>query len=189
MPGQKRDELLTEKERLRLVNRRDTDDKKIRAANDIRAKKKLSAWLKNIPDVLLILEKLPDDQIRDVLADNDIFKLFKLTEIAVDIQGFTPILGRLTDEKWIGHFGEVGDIDIWRASQLRRHMTRLDFFGGNSGPMIDMEIFEQKEKHSDLYTLSAEERRGAERIRRVLNNPPGMVGRALSFGWSQDGPK
>jgi hypothetical protein len=33
--------------------------------------------------------------------------------------------------------------------------------------VIDMEIFEQRERHPDLYTLTEEEKRGAERIRRA----------------------
>jgi hypothetical protein len=170
MPGQKRDELLTEKERLRLINRQDADDKKIRAANDIRAKKKLSSWLKNIPDVLLILDKLPEDYIREVLVDNDIFKLFKLTEKVIHIKDFTPIDGRLVDESWIGHNGEVGDLDIWRASKLQSHIKKLIEFNGHRNPLIDMEIFEQKEKHSDLYNLTEEERRGAARVRRAIES-------------------
>ena len=161
--------MLSELERDRLVNRR-TQTPRDRATNDMRVRKKLSAWLKNVPDVLLILEKLPDDQIRDVLTDNDIFQLFRVNERLVDIKGFTPIIGRLTDEKWIGHFGEVGDLDIWRAFQLHQHITRLGLFSGNGGPMIDMEIFEQKEKHPDLYTITEEERRGAARVRRAIES-------------------
>ena len=64
MPGQDRDELLTEKERDRLINRQSMEDKKLRSANDARVKKKLIAWLKNVPDVLLILKELPDEQKR-----------------------------------------------------------------------------------------------------------------------------
>jgi hypothetical protein len=62
MPGQNRDELLTKMERDRLINRENMKDKKTRAANDVRAKKKLEAWLKNVPDVVLILKYLPEDQ-------------------------------------------------------------------------------------------------------------------------------
>jgi hypothetical protein len=167
MPSLKRDRLLSDLERERL-EKRSSLDQHTRATNDVRIKKKLSAWLKSIPDVRLILEKLPDDQIRSVLSDKYIFDVFKSTEIIVDIQGFTPISGRLPDEKWLGHFGEVTDVDIARLWELHRHLARLGFFSGNGGPMVDMEIFEQREKHPDLYTLTAEERRGAERIRHAL---------------------
>jgi hypothetical protein len=49
MRSQKREELLTKIEKDRLNERSVTDKKKARAANDMRVRKKLSAWLKNIP--------------------------------------------------------------------------------------------------------------------------------------------
>lgn len=117
--------------------------------------------------MLLIVDKLPEDYIREVLSDNDIFKLFKLTENAIDIKDFTPIDGRFVDEKWIGYNGEVGDIDIWRADNIQHHIKRLIEFNGYRNPLVEMEIFEQRERHSDLYEITKEERRGAERIRRA----------------------
>jgi hypothetical protein len=116
------------------------------------------------------LNKLPEDQIREVLSDNDIFDLFKLTEKAIDIKDFTPIDGRLVDERWVGHNGEVGDLDIWRASKLQPHINKLYQFFGHRNPLIDMEIFEQREKHPDLYALTEEERRGAARLRRAIES-------------------
>ena len=131
MRSQKREELLTETEKERLNTRNAMSDKKTRSANDARVRKKLLAWLKNIPDVLLILNKLPEDQIRDVFPDNDIFKLFKLTEKAIHIKDFTQIDGRIMDERWIGYNGEVTDLDIWRSGNLQHHIRNLIEFNGH----------------------------------------------------------
>jgi hypothetical protein len=123
--------------------------------------------LKNTPDVLLILNNLLEDQIRDVLADSSIFDLFKLTEKAIDIKDFAPIDGRLVDVRWIGQNGEVGDLDILRADNLQHHIKTLIEFNGHRNPVIEMEIFEKRERYPDFYTLTEEEKRGAERIRRA----------------------
>jgi hypothetical protein len=100
--------------------------------------------------VLLILNKLLEDQIRDVLADSSIFDLFKLTEKAIDIKDFAPIDGRLVDVRWIGQNGEVGDLDIWRADNLQHHIKTLIEFNGHRNPVIEMEIFEKRERYPDF---------------------------------------
>jgi hypothetical protein len=170
MPGQKREKLLTEMEKDRLINRVNMKDKKARAANDIRVKKKLSAWLKNIPDILLILDKLPEDQIREELTDNDVFNLFKLTETAMYILKFSPIDGRIYDERWIStQPGGATDLDIWRSRHNYNHIGRMYDFLGHRNPIIDFDNLEPLEKHPEFRDkISTEERRGMDRIRSAI---------------------
>ena len=72
------------------------------------------------------------------------------------------------DERWIGYNGEVTDLDIWRSGNLQHHIRNLIEFNGHRNPWIDMEIFDQKEKHSDLYEIAKEEKRGADRMRHAF---------------------
>jgi hypothetical protein len=180
MPSQTREELLTEKERERLINRQDTTDKKTRAANDIRVRKKLAAWLKNIPDVLLILEKLPKDQTNAVLSDEDIFTFFNLTEKAIHVRGFSLIEGRISWPKWSGYSGEVTDLDIWRSWHLHKHIHKLLDFHGHRNPLWDWDVLHPMEEDKHFRErISPEELRGMERIKHALKifskEPPEIV--------------
>lgn len=76
MSNLERDRLLSELELKRLMNR--SNEPQIRATNDGRVRRKLSAWLKNINDVFIILQKLPEDQLTDVISTEDIDKLYSI---------------------------------------------------------------------------------------------------------------
>jgi hypothetical protein len=175
MPGQKREELLTKMERDRLNKRIEMIDKKARAANDIRVKKKLSAWLKNIPDILSILDKLPADQIREVLSDNDIYGLFKSTERSMNALSFSPVDGRLWDERWLSSQpGGATDLDISRSYYTYEHVKGMYAFIGSRNPVIDFDNLERLERDPEFRDkVTKEERRGIERIRRaIVTKPP-----------------
>lgn len=178
MPGQKREELLTKMERDRLNGRSEMKDKKARAANDIRVKKKLSAWLKNIPDILLILNRLPADQIREVLSDNDVFRLFKLTETAMSTLNFSPVDGRIWDERWISSKpGGATDLDISRSYYTYEHVKEMYDFLGHRNPVIDFDHLNPLENDPDFRDkITEEERRGIERIRRATSFWPRSIG-------------
>jgi len=145
-------------------------DKKARAANDIRVKKKLAAWLKNIPDVLLILDKLPEDQIREELSDKDVFDLFKLTDASMGILNFSPIDGRIWDERWISSQpGGATDLDIWRSWHTYNHVGKMYDYLGHKNPIIDFDNLEPLEKEPEFRDkLTKDERRGIDRIRRAI---------------------
>jgi len=169
MPGQKREELLTKMERDRLNSRLVMKDKKARAANDIRVRKKLSAWLKNIPDVLLILGKIPNDQIREELSDDDIYKLFILIEASMNIGKFSPIVGRIEDERWIGYNGTAEDLDIWRSWNTWNHIERMYDLCGRGNPVEEFNVLDMMDADEKFHDyITEEQRRGVRRIRRVV---------------------
>ena len=61
-----------------------------RATNDGRVRRKLSAWLKNINDVFIILQRLPEDQLKDALREEDIDKLYSIIGEAMRIRNYYP---------------------------------------------------------------------------------------------------
>jgi hypothetical protein len=170
MVGQKREKLLTPTETLRLINRKETEDKKVRAANDIRMKKKLSAWLKNVPDALLIIENLPEDYIRETVSDNDLFKLLKLVETGMHILDFSPVGGRIWEDRWIGSRpGGATDLDISRSVDIYRHIQKMYDFIGHGNPVIDFCNLDPLDRDPDFHDkVTAEERRGLDRIRQII---------------------
>lgn len=90
----KRDRLLTEKERERLVDR---EDKSTLAINDSRIRKKLSNWLKTLDEVSLILNNLPEEQSGRVVSNEDAFELLCLAARAMKIKEFYPVDGIVSD--------------------------------------------------------------------------------------------
>jgi len=171
--------MLSELEKDRLINR-NAQTPRDRATNDMRVRKKLSAWLKNIPDVLLALEKLPRDQTSNVLSDEDVFKLFTLTEEAIHVRGFSLIEGRISWPKWSGYSGEVTDLDIWRSWHLHKHIHKLLDFHGHRNPLWDWDVLHPMEEDKHFRErISPEELRGMERIKHALKifskEPPEIV--------------
>ena len=88
MSNLERDRLLSDLEFKRLMDR--SKEPNIRATNDARVRRKLSAWLKNINDVFIILQKLPEDQLKDVLHEEDIDKFYSIIGEAMRIRNYYP---------------------------------------------------------------------------------------------------
>jgi len=88
MVNLERERLLSELEFDRLKKR--ADEPLTRATNDGRVRRKLSAWLKNMNDVFFILQKLPEDQLREVLQKDDIDKLSSIIREATGIIDYYP---------------------------------------------------------------------------------------------------
>ena len=113
-----------------MVNR-STQTPRERATNDMRVRKKLSAWLKNASDVQKILINLPEDQIRDISTDEDIYQLLNLTEKLVTIRKFYPIEGpQEKPELWRlvidGKFDRLAtDKDIARSEKLNKAINKI----------------------------------------------------------------
>jgi hypothetical protein len=82
-----RDRLLSDLEFERLKNR--SQEPHTRATNDGRVRRKLSAWLKNI-DVFFIIQKLPENQLKDVFGGEDIDKLYSIIGEAMKIKDYYP---------------------------------------------------------------------------------------------------
>jgi len=91
MVGQKRDELLSVMEKNRLTNR-ESFDTHVLSTNDVRVKRKLSAWLTNVGDVMLILQHLPDRPLRKLLDNKAIFSIMDLGLSALSAAGVPQIL-------------------------------------------------------------------------------------------------
>ena len=88
MGNQERERLLSELEFERLKNR--SDQPLTRATNDGRVRRKLSAWLKNMNEVFFILQKLPKDQLKEVIQKEDIDKLSSIIKAAMEIIDYYP---------------------------------------------------------------------------------------------------
>jgi hypothetical protein len=88
MVNLERERLLSELEFDRLKKR--ADEPLTRATNDGRVRRKLSAWLKNMNDVFFILQKLPKDQLKEVVQKDDIDKLSSIIREATGIIDYYP---------------------------------------------------------------------------------------------------
>ncbi len=89
----KRNRLLSDLERERLETRNSLDPH-TRNTNDVRVKKKLTAWLDSLEDISLILKHMPSDQWRNItpsLKDEHVIVLFKLSEKLMDVLGYYGI--------------------------------------------------------------------------------------------------
>ena len=176
MVSQKREELLSEKERERLKTR-DSLDQRTRAANDSRAKRKLAAWLKNIIDVEYILDHLPDDQVRDIIDDNNIYSLLYTTERLMQIQKFHPIAGASENpDKWSVVLDEniilpAEDADIWRSKQLGILLNRLDrFIVTNENPVCRLLKLENLARMGLTDRIRDDEMTGLRKLKQVSEN-------------------
>lgn len=192
MPGQDRDKLLTDRERERLINRQSMEDKKLRSANDARVKKKLIAWLKNVPDVLLILNELPDDQKRTVINDADIYALLDVAEHMLRIKEFYSIYGDFKDPTNWGISPTIGDSRGWRADPkslqkasdldisrsllLNDHIIAIRGFFGSNNPVTQYASTVQFAENPNFKEfVTPGHIAGMERIEQALKNSPTPV--------------
>jgi hypothetical protein len=154
MPGQRRDVLLTKIELERLANR--DSDETTKKANDARVRKKLAAWLKNIDHIILILDNLPEDQIREVSADDDIYKLLFAASKLLNFKKFYPVKGNNeVPAEWYVVDGEgrkirnVSDEDIRRADALGKALNRLNNYykTGPDNPVYMSRFYDEWKNH------------------------------------------
>jgi hypothetical protein len=181
MASQKREELLSNKEKERL-RARDSLDPRTRAANDSRAKRKLEAWFKNIIDVEEILEHLPDDQIRDVIDDRDIYSLLYTAETLLKIQKFHPVGGAVGNpDRWSVIIDKdaimpAEDTDILRSKLLGELLDHLDrFVLVNENPVCRLSKLEKLERMGLGDRIKADEMTGLRKLKQASMD---MVSRA-----------
>jgi len=107
---------------------------------------------------------------RDVLSDNDIYRLFKLTEKSMNALSFSPVDGRIWDERWISSQpGGATDLDISRSYYTYEYVKEMYDFLGRRNPVIDFDNLERLERDPEFRDkVTQEERRGIERIRRAI---------------------
>jgi hypothetical protein len=131
MSNLERERLLSDLEFKRLMNR--SLEPNIRAANDARVRRKLSAWLKNINDVFVILQKLPEDQLKEVISNEDLDKLYSIIGMEMKIKNYYPP----ALEQWRADL-EKKETEIFK---LRHEMFLVDGWHGMtsySAPLIDL---------------------------------------------------
>lgn len=138
MPGQKRNVLLTETERERLINRRDMKDVKKRITNDSRVKKKLAAWMDNMDDVELILENLPQEVTKDAISESNIYQLISIVSDSLRVKDFRRVIGAINDsDSWqTAPSRPVEDIDIARAAILAIMFESMGRYLGSDNPVV-----------------------------------------------------
>lgn len=163
--------MLTALERERLVNR--SKNSRIRANNDVRAKRKLKAWFEDTAEVMLILKHLPRDLIREVSSENSVYELLAVTEDLMGKRDFAPLRGKLDEpETWKAGDRLVNDLDIWRAWNLLIYIRKLVGFYGYENDIDNP--FSEYDSLKGLYLehndrLTEGERKGIERINEAIH--------------------
>jgi len=173
MPSLKREMLLSDVELHRLIER-DTIDKRTRATNDARVRKKFTAWLRSVGYIMKILDSLPEDQIRDVTKDVDIYALLCIIEDLLKIRKFHPIEGE--DDKpddWQIVIDEntrkpASDSDVARSSWLGIYRDRINEFYGSKNPVGIVELLARFDSHPQYRDRVTDgERESIKRVQRA----------------------
>lgn len=166
--------MLSDLENDRLV-KRSAQTPRDRATNDMRARRKLATWLKDIIDAELIIEHLPEDQTRDVFDDQDIYSLLYMAERLIEIKKFCPVVGSVENpEEWRAVIDEnntrpVENLDIWRSKLLGDSLNRLDrFYGANrENPVWYVSSLERIARMGMNDRIKKEEMAGIRKVKQV----------------------
>jgi hypothetical protein len=121
--------MLTDLEKDRLINRY-SENSHTRSTNDTRIRKKLQAWMREIPDIMFILHHLPQEQLDKVISDDDVISFLELGFVAQVMKIFCPVFGDLEKpEEWkildwnvVGEALKYGDEDrdlLFRPAEER----------------------------------------------------------------------
>ncbi len=149
MPSLKRNKLLSDLERERLMTRGNTEDKRTRATNDMRVKKKLVSWLSSMGDVLDILRYLPADQVKDAAIDEDVYILFNIIRDLMIKLEFHSIEGEVGNpDDWKVVIDKNTKIppknnDLVRSSLLGWYIQNLEVIYGPKNPVGEVELVEK----------------------------------------------
>jgi hypothetical protein len=166
--------MLSPEERNRLEERYSEEmNSQVKASNDARARRKLAKWLgEDLDDVFLIIEKLPNDQLKKVVSNAAVWHLLALYEKSMEIMKISPLTGEIDKpEDWTTLGKPAKDIDIWWAFLLYRQLDHFRSFYGNRNPITEAQmiyLLNGDEKYRDRVT--EEERAGLRRIRSALKN-------------------
>lgn len=162
--------MLSDLERERIQDREKLD-RHTRTTNDIRVKRKLAAWIKNISDVKTILDNLPEDQIRDATHDYDIYLLFNVIQDLLYRRRFYSIEGKADNpDEWKIVVDEntlrpAANTDVIRSSMLGFYLDKLKPFYGPDNPLDKVTVWEQWSKDPDFQDrLTDQERKAIERL-------------------------
>jgi hypothetical protein len=84
--------LLTATEKERLIYPK--LDSKTRKRNNLIVKRKIQSWLSDSEDVLYALEHLTEEQLEKTVQDEEVYSLFKVSEILLDKLNFARVEGQ-----------------------------------------------------------------------------------------------
>ena len=163
---------LSPKEREGLLHRPSNAHE--RATNDVRVRKKLAAWLKNLPDMALVFRYLPEEQLRKELFEE--WYAYDFLGIAITIMdclGFSPIIGEFErPEEWQVVIDEnnqrpVENLDILRSLITADNITPLKWI--SDGPVSKFRFLLQMDEDPEFHDrVTDDERRGIKRVVEAL---------------------
>jgi hypothetical protein len=192
MPSVKRDRLLSDLERERL-EKRSSLDRHTRATNDVRVKRKLAAWLKGTGDVLRILNNLPEDQIRDVTKDLDIYMLLSVIPYLLRIRNFYPVEGEEDKpDDWVIAIDEKNrrlatNQDVMRSVLLNTYISYIRPFHGENNPVAVVELLEKFDRHPKYRDrVTDAERKSIKRLRQANDEFAREMGLSKESGEGDD---
>jgi len=128
----------------RLI-KRDLLDIGVKKSNEYRVREYIKDYLKDLEEIIWVLDTLPDKQFKKVFKDEDVYRLLEIAERALVNLDFMPIR-RNDDGKLIAIKGlvvdsaegglprafsierEATDVDKNRYSTLQKHIARLEKF-------------------------------------------------------------
>ncbi len=168
--------MLTETERERLINREKEKDTAITHRNDLIARTKLQKWIDDIPDILFILEHLPERQIKKKIVDGNAFQLQYISEILMKILDFSPIRGQINaPDKWMIKTNrverEATNEDITRSVLVDAHRRTLFKFSDLIDPATiaaEWLLISPEERKYRIRASGAEPEKIKEALDRVL---------------------
>jgi hypothetical protein len=176
MAGQKRNELLTETERERLINRRDMEDTKKRTTNDSRVKKKLVAWMNNMADVKLILENLPEDLSRSAIEEINIYELLDIIGDSLEIKQFRKVsVDAANPDLWqTAPSRPAEELDIARTSLLAIFYTGISRYLSDGPSLKSISLLPIYVDPTLQARLTDGEKRSVERCIDAVKNVYGL---------------
>ena len=133
--------MLTSTERSRLENRA-SEDPSVRSRNEHAIRHKLSKWLKDLDDAVLILNLLPQKQSEKLFVEDEtIYKLFELTSAALGIRGFMSVYGNrckpFVSDTNLSKVRPATVIDIDRSRNLQGFIENLKMQYNNDPKLVD----------------------------------------------------
>lgn len=128
----------------RLI-KRDLLDIGVKKSNEYRIREYIKDYLKDLEEIIWVLDTLPDKQFKKLFRDEDVYRLLEIVERALVNLGFMPIQrneeGKLIAVKHLstdhidGGAGrtfsisrEATELDKDRFSNLQKHIARLEKF-------------------------------------------------------------
>ena len=127
------------------IIKRDLLDIGVKKSNEYRVREYIKDYLKDLEEIIWVLDTLPDKQFKKLFKDEDVYRLLEIVERALVNLDFTPIQrneeGKLIAVKHLltthvdGGTGrtfsisrEATDLDKDRFSNLQKHIARLEKF-------------------------------------------------------------